>query len=359
MTVSELHTGLEMTHRKGGRLGTHLLRLGFVEEQALLEALEEQFGVKGVSEDELDNVADSIRSLVPPEISRRFGAVAVGRTGNILEVAMVNPLDLSAREAIATETKMEVRPRVASEVAIRRHAGSTGEEVQQGDRGSRKRSRRVPPPQAWEGFWSLPPADSEQFRRVRTAPHLEPAPLLVTFPQLTTLVGGGMEGPDATLDRAAYLSRVQAVVHRDQVADLLMRHLAHHLGRVALFIVHKNRVVGWSARGEGVLVDDIQSLIIPLDRPSIFLNLQHTGQFYLGPIPPGEANKVLAESLGEPRPEEVLALPVRIKRRPVMYAFGDSVGMRLADVPVQDLADACSKAGLALEVLILRSKIAE
>ncbi len=359
VTVSELHTALEMTHRKGGRLGTHLLRLGFVEEQALLEALEEQFGVKSVSENELDNVADTLRDLVSSRTRRRFGVVPVGRTGNMLELAMVNPLDLNAREAIAQETGMEIRPRVATEMAIQSHAGTPVGLVQEADGAPRTQTRKEPLPETWDGFWSLPPGDVEQFRRMRVGVDEKPGPLLVTFPRLTTLVGGGMEGPDATLDRTTYLRRVQAVIHRDQVADLLIRHLGRHLGRVALFFVHKNRAVGWSARGEGVLVDDIQSLIIPLDRPSIFFNLQHTGQFYLGPIPSGQANGVLAEALGEPQPEEVLAIPVRIKGRPVMYAFGDSVGMHLADAPVQDLVDACNKAGLALEVLILRSKIAE
>ncbi len=359
VTVSELHTALEMTHRKGGRLGTHLLALGFVEEPALLEALEEQFGVAAVSERELESVPEAVRDLVPASLQQRLGVTPAGRAGNILELAMINPLDLAAREAVAEATGMEIRPRVATEAAIHRVAGSAGPAAAEGSAPAPRKERRVPPPEAWEGFWSLPAVGPEQLRLMRAGPRPGPSPLVVTFPQLATVageVGGGGEG---TLDRSTYLAKLQVAAHRDVVASLLLRHLAHHLTRVALFVVHKNRVVGWSARGDGVLVDDIQSLIIPLDRPSLFVNLRHTGRYYLGPIPPGEANQVLAEALGEPPPQDVLALPVRIKGRAVMYVLGDSPGMQLAALPVEELASACDKAGLALEVLILRSKIVD
>ncbi len=45
LALSELHTGLEACRRTGGRLGTQLLRFGFVDERALLAALSEQYGV--------------------------------------------------------------------------------------------------------------------------------------------------------------------------------------------------------------------------------------------------------------------------------------------------------------------------
>lgn len=359
VTVSELHTALEMTHRKGGRLGTHLLALGFVEEPALLEALEEQFGVPAVSEHELENVPQPIRDLVPAPLQERLGVTPAGRSGTVLELAMINPLDLAAREAVAEATGMEIRAKVATEAAIHRVVGKTGPMAEGRGAAARRKERRVPPPEAWEGFWSLPPVGPEQLRLMDPGSPPGTSPLMVTFPQLATVVGDASGGREGTLDRPTYLAKLQSAPHRDVVANLLLRHLAHYLDRVALFVVHKDRVVGWSARGDGVLVDDIQSLIIPLDRPSLFVNLRHTGQYYLGPIPPGEANQVLAEALGDPAPQEILALPVRIKGRAVMYALGDSPGMQLAELPVAELADACGKAGLALEVLILRSKIVE
>jgi hypothetical protein len=49
IAVAELHTGLEACHHSGGRLGTQLLKFGFVDEHALLEALSEQLEVPWVS----------------------------------------------------------------------------------------------------------------------------------------------------------------------------------------------------------------------------------------------------------------------------------------------------------------------
>ncbi len=359
VTIAELHTGLDMTRRRGGRLGTHLLRLGFVEEEALLQALEVQFGVRPISERELEAVPEEIRNIVPPELRQRYGVVPVARLGNVLELAMINPLDPEVREGVEKATGMMIRPRVATETAIRRFAGDLPADVEElaGEADAGGTRRRVPPPEAWDAFWSLPPAGPEAFRLAAPA-RGESGPMVqVGFPDLRELIGAGLADGGDTLDLGALLARLPAVTHRDQVADLLLRYLNRYLDRVALFVVHKNRVVGWSARGEGAVMDDIQSLIIPLDRPSIFLNLRHSGTYYAGPIPPGEANHVLAEALGSPPPEEVLAVPIRIKGRPVMYAFGDSPGMRLAELPVDEIAEACSRAGLALEILILRSKI--
>jgi len=45
IAIAELHTGLEACHYSGGRLGTQLLKFGFVDEHALLEALSEQLEV--------------------------------------------------------------------------------------------------------------------------------------------------------------------------------------------------------------------------------------------------------------------------------------------------------------------------
>lgn len=271
---------------------------------------------------------------------------------------MVNPLDPEAVEQVRASTDLEVRVHVASERAVTTAlAGGAERPGHRTPRQGAKTPGEVPPEESWDRLWRPPRVDVDMVRHRR--PISEPVfgGRAVSFPDLEPIVD--MTGPEgaAELDREALLNRLTGASDREQVSDLLLRYLRGHLSRVVLFVVHKNKVVGWSASGEGVVVDDVQSLMMPIDRPSLFLNLLNTGGYYRGPVPPGEANAVLSEALGSPRPTEVFALPIRVKARAVMFAFGDNPGQELGALPTEELEEVARKVGVALEVVILKNKI--
>ena len=360
ITVDELHTGLDAVQRKGGRLGTHLLEYGFVEVEALLEALAEQLGMPAVPEATVLAASEEARASIPGELQERYLAIPFEVTDGRVDVAMVNPRDPEAREALQRAVgRRTLRRFVTTERAVR--AALAARPATGAQPGAPPPQRRPAPmtPEAWDAFWSVPPASAE------TLVHLEPAQRRAGTVQAVRFPGLEPLGPSAAarlprvLDRRAFLARVAEVRRRDEVADLLTRYLHRYLGRVALFIVHRNRVVGWAGYGEGVILEDLQSLILPLDQPSLFLNLMHTGAHYRGPVPPGEANRVLVEALGRPGPEEVLAVPLRLKGRAVVFALGDNPGLPLGDIPIQEIVTTCERAALAFEMLILRAKIQE
>ena len=61
--------------------------------------------------------------------------------------------------------------------------------------------------------------------------------------------------------------------------------------------------------------------------------------------------------MADPPPTEVVAAPVRVKQRVVAFAVCDDPGHPASVEHVDELATACSKAGVAFEVLILRKKL--
>jgi hypothetical protein len=93
IALSELHTSLEACRRSGGRLGTQLLKFGFVDEPALLRALAEQYGARAVASAALRKAPIEVLSLVPPALARRLRAVPFERLPIHLKVAMINPPD--------------------------------------------------------------------------------------------------------------------------------------------------------------------------------------------------------------------------------------------------------------------------
>lgn len=123
-------------------------------------------------------------------------------------------------------------------------------------------------------------------------------------------------------------------------------------------MVHKGQVAGWLARGQAVTVDDIQAFTVSLDEPSVFsLAAEFEGPTTttLGDRP---ADRQLALVMGDPPPIQVLVLPVQVKGRIVAMLVGDIPGEAVLAVPESELEVAAARAGVALEMLIMRQKVA-
>jgi nitroreductase len=359
IAVSELHTGLEACRRSGGRLGTQLLKFGFVTERTLLDALSEQYGVPSVTSRMLAKAPKELRTLLSAALARRLQALPFGRTGSGLRVAMTNPRDPARVEEISQIVGSAVEPYVATENAILAAIAELGREVVADDRASAAAEPVSRPSSVdWEQLWVPPLLEPDRLLRV---PHRRPSAksphTVATFPGLSAIVEGESFEPDREVDSDTFRRRVAEVRHRDEVGSLLLRFAANYFGRVCLFAVYRGVVIGWMARGHGVAVDDIQSFSTPLDKPSLFRDLATEADRYIGPIPPGAENDNLVRVMGDPKPAAVLMLPIRVKDHTVAYLLGDNLAEETVAVPADDLVSAVQKAGAAFETLIIRKKI--
>jgi len=91
----QLQEALFAQERHGGTLGANLVRLGFLSETALLNALSEQTGVQHVNLTKVE-VPASIQRLVKEETVRENRLLPIGFEGKRLVVGMVDPTDLPA-----------------------------------------------------------------------------------------------------------------------------------------------------------------------------------------------------------------------------------------------------------------------
>jgi hypothetical protein len=355
VTVAELHTALEACQRSGGRLGTHLLRFGFVRERELLEALAEQYGVSFVPESLLLKADVAVAEAIPIDMARRLQAIPFDLLQGKLQVAMMNPRDAAALEEIGSHCGRMVEAHVATESAVAkaltRHSGGMFELANDVE-------SEVPKTE-WDELWEGARVGSQEMLEIaaETGTTSGRRLQLATYPGLAPLVEASIPPSDTTVDEATFSKMLLETSSRDEVGELLLRHLACFLTRLALFAVHKERIVGWMAKGESVVVDDVQSLSMPLDLPSVFQNLGRGGAYHVGTLPEGEANLAIARCLGEPPPAEVIALPVRVRDRAVAFTVGDVPGRPALSVPIQNLLNAVSKAGVAFEILLLRGKL--
>jgi type IV pilus assembly protein PilB len=112
-----LFQALEEQKKDGSRLGTTLVKLGFVKESDLLNALSKHFGVKSLDLKTLE-LKDSVLDLIPADLASKYLVVPIKRFGRTLTLAMLNPGDVAAIEDIKFATGFDIEPVVAAEEAL-------------------------------------------------------------------------------------------------------------------------------------------------------------------------------------------------------------------------------------------------
>lgn len=118
VTRDQLHEALQYQKTSGGRVGNCLIRLGYIEEEILQSVLARQFGIKRVdlSKCEID---DEVLRLLPRDLAVRLQIMPMGRSGNILSVAMPDPNDVLALDEVQFKTGLRIQPLLATESQIR------------------------------------------------------------------------------------------------------------------------------------------------------------------------------------------------------------------------------------------------
>ena len=114
----QLEEALELQKKEGGRVGTNLIKMGFLTDEVLVEFLSEQYGVPAVSLSQMD-VEESITKLVPYDIAYKYQIFPVSRDGATLTIAMTDPSNVFAIDDVKFMTGYEVKPVIASETAIK------------------------------------------------------------------------------------------------------------------------------------------------------------------------------------------------------------------------------------------------
>jgi hypothetical protein len=152
-------------------------------------------------------------------------------------------------------------------------------------------------------------------------------------------------------------TRLREAETRDDVFDAVLDFTANRFLRGALFVAQPDRVLGWSGRGGGLAPTRVRNVIVPLDRPSLFLFVRSSTDYFYGPVPDLPANAKFYLDLGCPPPARVLLMPLTIAERPAGILYADN-GPDSSKAPdVQEFRRLLKKASIALEILILRNKI--
>jgi type IV pilus assembly protein PilB len=117
ITEDQLKEAIGLQRREGGRLGTNLIKLGYITEEKLVSFLSKQWGVPAV--DLSDYIVDSlVLKLIPYEIARKYLIVPVARAGATLTIAMADPSNVFVIDDVKFMTGFNVEVVVAGESSV-------------------------------------------------------------------------------------------------------------------------------------------------------------------------------------------------------------------------------------------------
>lgn len=134
ITRDQLENALEVQKKEPGKLGSILIRLGYVTEEDIAQALSKQFGYPSINLSKFD-IDERVLELIKPEMARKHIVMPVHRIGSILTLAMADPSNLFVQEEIRFSTNLRIQAVIAPESSIiqsidKYYGSSTGIEAQ-------------------------------------------------------------------------------------------------------------------------------------------------------------------------------------------------------------------------------------
>ena len=117
ITPEQLQEALNAQKATGGKLGSNLVKLGFVADEEITAILSRQYGVPSISLEDFEIDAAVIK-LVPFETAQKYQVLPLNRSGATLTIAMTDPTNVFAMDDIKFMTGYNVEPVVASESAV-------------------------------------------------------------------------------------------------------------------------------------------------------------------------------------------------------------------------------------------------
>jgi len=117
ISPEQLQEALNCQKASGGKLGSNLVKLGFVTDDEITSLLSRQYGVPSINLGEFE-IDQSVVKLIPADTAQKYQILPLSRAGATLTIAMTDPTNVFAMDDIKFMTGYNVEPVVASESAV-------------------------------------------------------------------------------------------------------------------------------------------------------------------------------------------------------------------------------------------------
>jgi hypothetical protein len=332
ITKKQLEDALEAQVLFGGKLGTNLVELGFIEEEILASFLAKKMGVDYASNELLAGIAREVIDSVPADLARRYAVIPIDRRGLKLRLAMSDPTDIKEIAELSFKLGAIIEPMVSPEMRIY---------------------------EALEKYYEVP-------MEIRYASLSKRMKWAATQEEPEEKKGGGTvitikDGLDGksrilipTLDEAIWM--LDTAADRDQIAEIALSYSNLLLKRTALFLIKRTFVEGWVCSGEGISLANVLKIEIPSNVESIFKAVIDSKKLYLGEVPNNPFSKRIINLIGG-KPNSIFLFPIIVKDTVFAIFYGDNGdGAEVTKDDIKQIPQLMFKVGESFERLVSATK---
>jgi hypothetical protein len=342
--LSQLEAALRNQVLYGGRLGTNLVELGYIDLELLSAYLAELSGFPIATPSLLDHVPPELIEALGADDAHRWRAIPLGYLGEgtaSVAVGFVEPHDADLVAQVAGKLGAAVTPYVVPELRAlyyleklfglpRRARFVRSGRVARGDHGEAgadPERRRTQPPAGMV----LPPSLTLEPRRRRPttqAPATGDIPVAISF--------------DAACEH------IDTAAAREQIAETLTAYARGRFDALVVFLIRDGNALGWRSWVAQPVAPTkpIEELSLPLGGASSLQSAHDAGQPFVG-TPPSAARPVekqLWAALATPEPFAVLVVPVLVKQRAVNLIYAHLTNIAPPPPLVTEVIDLASRA---------------
>jgi len=340
--LSQLEAALRNQVLYGGRLGTNLVELGFIDLELLSTYLAELTGFPIATPTLLDDADKGLLDKLGAEEAHKLRAVPLGYVegkNDTVAVAMVEPSDPQALEALGARLGARIKPYVVPELRalyyLERHFGTP------------RRARFIRTARAGTDPGELVGDDR---RKTQPAGGIAMPPTLTLEPRRRRASQAPLNQPVPTsVSYGAACERIDTAANREQIADTFIEYARGRCDALVVLLVREGNALGWRGYVAPPLkpARPIEEISLPLGGASALQAAHDAGQTYLGP-PPSPAKPIegmLWTALGtDPKPIEVVVVPVMVKQRAVNLIYAHTLGGTPPQALITELQDLATRA---------------
>ena len=367
ITNEQLEAALRNQLMLGGHLGTCLLELGFVDEGKLGDALAAATRAPYAKPEVFRRVQPIALRSLPRRLVEEYQAVPFRWVDKVLDVAMINPRDLLAIDALSFASACRIVPWVSPEVRI----FEAMERLYDVPRRMRHIviSRSLAP---------LPAAGKVDAERPEQSQEPEPSRSLDaqrapsdasdhgaeygygrSWVEVAEELAARNQPLDDSSDHGAgsnLASQLCLADDKDTLARAVLEYALRTMKRAALFVVRDEALALWQGAGFEARLDPSAFGAVGI-RGLALLDHLLGHDHYRGPLGDSEAHREIYARLGVPAPVEIVLVPVHVNDRLVALFLGDGGPEgRVHGDPREELRLA-RMLGLALNLIILKRKL--
>ena len=392
LTLPQLESALAHQAKDGGRFGTVLVELGFIDLEALTVYLGLELGIPIATGAMLERAKRAAVRLLQPTIAFKHKCVPLVVQDRQLIAAIEDPHDFATLEALAQVTGYRVLPRVAPELRIyyyiERYYGVARParyvkfgDLPRGEDGPPDAALPAPP------LPGLPPVPTAVVAAPGPRPRLRSAKMAQMFdesealeldaedlidtleadetapaeaaPITQRIVTGpvplveGPRPPGMQADLA--LRELAKATDRNRIVEVMLAYASAAFDAALVFTVRDNMAFGWKAIGTIPGHASVEHLLVPLDVPSVIQAAvaSETGAFHGAPTP-STVNSYLYKVMGCSEPAFATSGTIAIGKRIVNILYGHP--SELTPLQLEVFHQICASAAEAYARLIAVAK---